>query len=105
MAALSDASAALAPAGYAMALSLLADMSAQASIQNRLSMYIIDAAHYLYDKGAIAPQKGHARRFAEFVGAVVAAATHPGRVMVASGCFKCRKASVQPDVARDGAVI
>ena len=68
-------------------------------------MYIIDVTHYLNDKGAIAPRKGPARRFAEFVGAVVAAATDPGREMVAPGCFKCRKAPVLPDVARDGAVV
>ena len=68
-------------------------------------MYIIDVTHYLNDKGAIALQKGPARRFAEFVGAVVAAAMHPRREVVAPGCFKCRKAPVQPDVARDGAVV
>ena len=68
-------------------------------------MYIIDATHYLDDKGAIAPQKGPARKFADFVGAVVAAATHSEREMAAPGCFKCRKAPVQPELARDGAVV
>ena len=68
-------------------------------------MYIIDATHYLDDKGAIAPQKEPARKFADFVGAVIAAATHPGSEMVAPGCFKCRKAPVQPELARDGAVV
>ena len=68
-------------------------------------MYIIDATHFLDDKGAFAPQKGPARKFAEFVGAVVAAATHPEGEMLAPRCFKCRKAPVQPALARDGAVV
>jgi hypothetical protein len=66
---------------------------------------IIDATHYLDDQGAIAPEKRPARKWAEFVSAVIAAATHPGRETVAPECFKCRKAPVEPEVARDGAVV
>jgi hypothetical protein len=38
-------------------------------------MYVIDLTHYLDPKGAIAPERGPARKFADFVTAVVAHAT------------------------------
>ena len=56
-------------------------------------MYVIDAEHYLDDKGVIAVQKGPARKMADFVTAVVAHASHLDRPEEAPGpiCFKCRK--------------
>ena len=38
-------------------------------------MYITDLTHFLDEKGAIGPKSGPARRFAEFLGRVVAAAS------------------------------
>ena len=38
-------------------------------------MYITDLTHFLDEKGAIGPKAGAARRFAEFLGRVVAAAS------------------------------
>ena len=38
-------------------------------------MYVIDRTHYLDAKGAIAPERGPARRFADFITAVIAHAT------------------------------
>ena len=56
-------------------------------------MYVIDVKHYLDEKGGIAPQKGPARKMADFVTSVVAHASdfdrseeHPG-----PQCFKCRQ--------------
>ena len=56
-------------------------------------MYVIDLTHYLDERGAIAPQRGPARKFADFVTAVVADATNFDRPEEAPGplCFKCRK--------------
>lgn len=56
-------------------------------------MYVIDLTHYLDHKGAIAPERGPARRFADFITAVVAHATDVDRMNDVPGplCFKCRK--------------
>ena len=56
-------------------------------------MYIIDVTHYLNDKGAIEPQRGPARKFADFVTSVVAHASDFDRSDDVPGpvCFKCRK--------------
>jgi len=56
-------------------------------------MYVIDARHYLDDKGVIAVQKGPARKMADFVTAVVAHASDLDRPEETPGptCFKCRK--------------
>ena len=58
-------------------------------------MYVIDATHFLNDKGDIGPERGPARRIAEFVTAVIAHESDfdrpdtPGPV-----CFKCGKSAV-----------
>lgn len=56
-------------------------------------MYVIDITHYLNDKGAIEPQKGPARKLADFVTSVVAHASDFDRSDDVPGpvCFKCRK--------------
>jgi len=63
--------------------------------QQKLSrpLYVIDLTHYLDPKGAIAPERGPARKFADFVTAVVAHATDFDRPDDTPGplCFKCRK--------------
>ena len=38
-------------------------------------MYVIDLTHYLDSKGAIAPERGPARKMADFLTAVVAHAS------------------------------
>ena len=56
-------------------------------------MYVIDLTHYLDEKGMIAPQKGPARKIANFLTAVVAHASDFERPSETPGpfCFKCRK--------------
>jgi len=56
-------------------------------------MYVIDLTHYLDAKGMIAPKRGPALKFADFVTAVVAHATGFDRPDENPGplCFKCRK--------------
>ena len=56
-------------------------------------MYVIDLTHYLDTKGAIAPERGPARKMADFLTAVVAHASDFDRSDDAPGpvCFKCRK--------------
>ena len=56
-------------------------------------MYVIDLAHYLDTKGAIAPEQGPARKMADFLTAVVAHASDFDRPNDAPGpvCFKCRR--------------
>jgi hypothetical protein len=56
-------------------------------------MYVIDLSHYLDPRGLIAPDRGPARKFADFLTAVVAHATDFDRPEEAPGplCFKCRK--------------
>ena len=56
-------------------------------------MYVIDLTHYLNAKGSIAPERGPARKMADFMTAVVAHASDFGRAEDNRGpvCFKCRK--------------
>ena len=56
-------------------------------------MYVIDPTHFLDSKGAIAPERGSARKMADFLTAVVAHASDCDRPDDAPGpvCFKCRK--------------
>ena len=56
-------------------------------------MYVIDARHYLNDKGDIAVQQGPGGKMADFVTAVVAHASDFDRSEETPGpaCFKCRK--------------
>lgn len=56
-------------------------------------VYVIGLTHYLHRKGAIAPERGPARKFADFLTAVVAHATGFDRPEETPGplCFKCRK--------------
>lgn len=56
-------------------------------------MYVIDMNHFLDARGAIAPEKGPARRMADFLTAVVAHASDFERADNAPAplCFKCRK--------------
>ena len=64
-------------------------------------MYVIDLTHYLDAKGVIAPERGPARKFAEFLTAVVAHTTDFDRPDETPGplCFKCRKRD-QPALPR-----
>jgi len=73
-------------------------------------MYVIDARHYLNDKGDIAADRGAARKMAEFMLSVIAHASDFDRPEAAAGptCFKCRKrdgCSVDTGIVGDGAVI
>ena len=56
-------------------------------------MYVIDALHYLNDKGDIGPEKGPARKMADFITSVIAHASDFDRPGGTPGpvCFKCRK--------------
>jgi hypothetical protein len=56
-------------------------------------MYVIDLTHYLSAKGTIEPERGPARKLADFLTAVVAHASDFDRTDDAPGpiCFKCRK--------------
>ncbi|MEZ5653182.1 MAG: hypothetical protein R3E87_21820 [Burkholderiaceae bacterium] len=56
-------------------------------------MYVIDLTHILDSKGAIAPERGPARKLADFMTAVVAHASDFDRPDDTPGpvCFKCRK--------------
>lgn len=56
-------------------------------------MYVIDPTHGLDPAGAIAPERGPARKFADFAAAVVAHATAFDRPESTPGplCFKCQK--------------
>ena len=57
------------------------------------AVYVIDLTHYLDARGAIAPERGPARKMADFLTAVVAHATDFDRPDDTPGpvCFKCRK--------------
>lgn len=73
-------------------------------------IYVIDLTHYLDTKGAIAPERGPARKLANFVTAVVAHATDFDRAESVSGpaCFKCRKRDqhiVETGITEDDAVV
>lgn len=56
-------------------------------------MYVIDLTHCLDDKGRIAPERGPARKMADFLTAVVVHASDFDRSDDVPGplCFKCRK--------------
>ena len=70
-------------------------------------MYITDLTHFLDEKGAIGPKSGPARRLAEFLGRVVAAASAP-RAAEGSGAAQCRcnkcKGMVTAVIAPDDAI-
>ncbi len=73
-------------------------------------MYVIDLAHYLDSKGAIAPERGPARKMADFLTAVVAHASDFNRPDDRPGpaCFKCRKRDqrvVETGMAQDDVVV
>ncbi len=73
-------------------------------------MYVIDLTHYLDPRGAIAPDRGPARKFADFLTAVVAHATDFDRPDETAGplCFKCRKRdrrAVDTGITEDDRVI
>lgn len=61
-------------------------------------MYVINLTHYLDPKGVIGPDRGLARKLAEFVTAVVAHASDFDRPDDTPGppCFKCRKRDRRP---------
>lgn len=73
-------------------------------------MYVIDARHYLTDKGTIATERGPARKMADFVTSVIAHASDKARADTTPRptCFKCRKRDdrrVQTAVTDDGVVV
>jgi hypothetical protein len=73
-------------------------------------MYMIDAGHYLDDKGDIAPKRGPARRMADFVTSVIAHASDFDRPDGSPGpvCFRCRKRDnrcVDTGIAEDDTVV
>jgi hypothetical protein len=83
-----------------------------ATTQEKLSspVYVIDLTHYLDPKGAIAPERGPARKFADFVTAVIVHATDFDRPDDTPGplCFKCRKRDqrfVETDLTEDDLVV
>ena len=72
-------------------------------------MYVIDARHFLNDKGDIGPERGPGRKMADFVTAVIAHESNfdrpdsPGPV-----CFKCRKRDqrvVETGITEDDVVV
>ncbi|MEJ8859549.1 hypothetical protein WKW79_33650 [Variovorax robiniae] len=70
------------------------------------AMYVIDARHYLDDKGDIGPEKGPSRTLAVFITSVIAHASDFDRPEDTPGpvCFKCRKRDnrcVDTGIARD----
>ena len=73
-------------------------------------MYVIDARHYVNEKGDIAPERGPARKFAVFVTSVIAHASDFDRPEDVPGppCFKCRKRDdrrVDTGITDDDAVV
>ena len=70
-------------------------------------MYITDLTHFLDQKGAIGPPSGPARRLAEFLARVVAAASAPPAVE-GDGIGECRcdkcKGMVIAQIAPDDAI-
>ena len=58
-------------------------------------MYVIDARHFLNERGDIGPDRGPARTMADFVTAVIAHETAPVRLPAPGpACFKCRQHEV-----------
>jgi hypothetical protein len=73
-------------------------------------MYVIDLTHYLDSKGAIAPERGPARKMADFLTAVVAHGSDFDRPDSTPGpaCFKCRKRDdrrVQTGMTEDDTIV
>lgn len=69
-------------------------------------MYITDLKHFLDASGAIAPIKGPARKMAQFLVDVTAAASSQSAgAPAAPTCFKCKKETVDASVAPDEAII
>jgi hypothetical protein len=73
-------------------------------------MYMIDLRHFLDAKGAIAPERGPARRMADFITAVVSHASDYDRCDDAPGplCFKCRvrdRLPVETSISSDDLVV
>ena len=69
-------------------------------------MYITDLKHFLDEGGAIGPTSGPGRTMAQFQVDVVAHATNAtGQPPAAPRCFKCRKNTVEADLARDSAIV
>jgi hypothetical protein len=73
-------------------------------------MYVIDLWHFLDAKGAIAPERGPARRMADFITAVVSHASDYDRSDDAPGplCFKCRvrdRRPVETSISSDDLVV
>jgi hypothetical protein len=62
-------------------------------IDTAMPIYSINLTHYLDDMGLIAPQRGPARKMAEFLTAVVAHASDFDRPEEIPGpvCFRCHK--------------
>lgn len=71
-------------------------------------MCITDLNHFLDEKGVIAPMPAPARRLAEFLGRVVAAASAPAAIdETGSGecrCNRYKKGSVIAEIAPDDAI-
>jgi len=73
-------------------------------------VYVIDLTHYLDAKGAIAPERGPARKMADFLTAVVAHASDFDRPDNAPGpvCFKCPKRDdrrAETGMTEDGTIV
>ncbi|MDA8094643.1 MAG: hypothetical protein M0T84_12200 [Betaproteobacteria bacterium] len=69
------------------------------------TMYITDITHFLDEKGAILPRRGQAKIMVDFLTAAVAHATGGSQTgLQAPSCFKCKKALVEPTLAKDGAI-
>ena len=74
--------------------------------ENPSNMYIIDARHFLNDKGDIGPERGPGRKMADFVTAVIAHESDvdrpdaPGPV-----CLKCRKSPVDTVMSDTDAIL
>lgn len=64
----------------------------------RPATYVCDLTHFLDDRGALGPDRGPARKLADFLAAVVAHATDFERPDEVPGplCFKCRKRDARP---------
>jgi ribosomal protein L37AE/L43A len=68
-------------------------------------MYIVDARHFLDEKGAIGPRGGPAKKLAEFWGSVISYATDFDDIGVpAPNCFKCKRCRVDATLTRDDAI-
>ncbi|GAC1426887.1 MAG: hypothetical protein NVSMB6_27140 [Burkholderiaceae bacterium] len=73
-------------------------------------MYVIDVRHYLDGKGGIGPEKGPARKMADFITSVIAHASDFDRPdnMPGPACFRCRKRDnhcVDTSLADDDAIV